>query len=152
MQTKPISNRSIIKKTESSMILNEITNRLTPLQRQKLGEVVRFGIVGALATLLQYAIYSVMLLWCSPSLSMTVGYVLSFIFNFVASTRFTFKVETNAKHGAGFALSHVVNYLLQMVTLHFFLWIGVSERLAPIPMFCICAPVNFVLVRFFLKK
>ena len=84
------------------MILNEITNRLTPLQRQKLGEVVRFGIVGALATLLQYAIYSVMLLWCSPSLSMTVGYVLSFIFNFVASTRFTFKVETNAKHGAGF--------------------------------------------------
>ena len=55
------------------MILNEITNRLTPSQRQKLGEVVRFGIVGALATLLQYAIYSVMLLWCSPSLSMTVG-------------------------------------------------------------------------------
>ena len=39
------------------MILNEITNRLTPSQRQKLGEVVRFGIVGALATLLQYAIY-----------------------------------------------------------------------------------------------
>ena len=140
------------KKIESSMILNEITNRLTPSQRQKLGEVVRFGIVGALATLLQYAIYSVMLLWCSPSLSMTVGYVLSFIFNFVASTRFTFKVETNAKHGAGFALSHVVNYLLQMATLHFFLWIGVSERLAPIPMFCICVPVNFVLVRFFLKK
>ncbi len=134
------------------MILNEITNRLTPSQRQKLGEVVRFGIVGALATLLQYAIYSVLLLWCSPSLSMTVGYVLSFIFNFVASTRFTFKVETNAKHGAGFALSHVVNYLLQMATLHFFLWIGVSERLAPIPMFCICVPVNFVLVRFFLKK
>ena len=124
------------------MILNEITNRLTPSQRQKLGEVVRFGIVGALATLLQYAIYSVMLLWCSPSLSMTVGYVLSFIFNFVASTRFTFKV----------ALSHVVNYLLQMATLHFFLWVGVSERLAPIPMFCICVPVNFVLVRFFLKK
>lgn len=152
MQTRPISNRSIIKKTESSMILNEITNRLTPSQRQKLGEVVRFGIVGALATLLQYAIYSIMLLWCSPSLSMTVGYVLSFIFNFVASTRFTFKVETNAKHGAGFALSHVVNYLLQMATLHFFLWLGVSERLAPIPMFCICVPVNFVLVRFFLKK
>ena len=50
------------------MILNEITNRLTPSQRQKLGEVVRFGIVGALATLLQYAIYSVMLLWCSPSI------------------------------------------------------------------------------------
>ena len=129
----------------------------------KLGEVIRFGIVGGLATLIQYGIYYGLIqlipssaskgdahLW--TSVAMTVGYVVSFIFNFIASTRFTFKVETNARHGAGFALSHVVNYLLQMATLNFFLWIGVSKTLAPIPMFCICVPVNFVLVRFFLKK
>ena len=141
-----------IKHITSRLGIDALLTRLTPQQRQKLGEVVRFGIVGVLATLLQYAIYTVLLLWCSPSLSMTVGYILSFIFNFIASTRFTFKVETNARHGAGFALSHVVNYLLQMATLNFFLWIGVSKTLAPIPMFCICVPVNFVLVRFFLKK
>ena len=140
-----------IKHITSRLGIDALLARLTPQQRQKLGEVVRFGIVGVLATLLQYAIYTVLLLWCSPSLSMTVGYILSFIFNFIASTRFTFKVETNARHGAGFALSHVVNYLLQMATLNFFLWIGVSKTLAPIPMFCICVPVNFVLVRFFLK-
>ena len=141
-----------IKHITSRLGIDALLARLTPQQRQKLGEVVRFGIVGVLATLLQYAIYTVLLLWCSPSLSMTVGYILSFIFNFIASTRFTFKVETKARHGAGFALSHVVNYLLQMATLNFFLWIGVSKTLAPIPMFCICVPVNFVLVRFFLKK
>ena len=141
-----------IKHITSRLGIDALLARLTPQQRQKLGEVVRFGIVGVLATLLQYAIYTVLLLWCSPSLSMTVGYILCFIFNFIASTRFTFKVETNARHGAGFALSHVVNYLLQMATLNFFLWIGVSKTLAPIPMFCICVPVNFVLVRFFLKK
>ena len=141
-----------IKHITSRLGIDALLARLTPQQRQKLGEVVRFGIVGVLATLLQYAIYTVLLLWCSPSLSMTVGYILSFIFNFIASTRFTFKVETNARHGAGFALSHVVNYLLQMATLNFFLWIGVSKTLAPIPMFCICVPVNFVLVRFYLKK
>ena len=141
-----------IKHITSRLGIDALLARLTPQQRQKLGDVVRVGIVGVLATLLQYAIYTVLLLWCSPSLSMTVGYILSFIFNFIASTRFTFKVETNARHGAGFALSHVVNYLLQMATLNFFLWIGVSKTLAPIPMFCICVPVNFVLVRFFLKK
>ena len=141
-----------IKHITSRLGIDALLARLPPQQRQKLGEVVRFGIVGVLATLLQYAIYTVLLLWCSPSLSMTVGYILSFIFNFIASTRFTFKVETNARHGAGFALSHVVNYLLQMATLNFFLWIGVSKTLAPIPMFCFCVPVNFVLVRFFLKK
>ena len=141
-----------IKHITSRLGIDALLARLTPQQRQTVGEVVRFGIVGVLATLLQDASYTVLLLWCSPSLSMAVGYIVSFIFNFIASTRFTFKVETNARHGAGFALSHVVNYLLQMATLNFFLWIGVSKTLAPIPMFCICVPVNFVLVRFFLKK
>jgi hypothetical protein len=61
-------------------------------------------------------------------------------------------VKANVKRGAGFAFSHVVNYLLQMVTLNFFLWLGLSKQIAPIPMFCICVPVNFLLVRFFLKK
>lgn len=132
--------------------MSEILRQLSPAQRQKLGEVVRFGIVGVLATALQYAIYWVLIHIMVPSLAMTVGYGLSFIFNFIASTRFTFKVEANAKRGAGFVLSHVVNYLLQMFTLHLFLWLGVSKTLAPIPMFCICVPINFVLVRFFLKK
>ena len=57
-----------------------------------------------------------------------------------------------ARRGAGFALSHAVNYLLQMATIQFFVWVGVPERLAPIPMFAICVPVNFLLVRFFLKR
>ncbi|MCI7475204.1 MAG: GtrA family protein, partial [Prevotella sp.] len=52
---------------------------------------------------------------------------------------------------AGFAFSHAVNYVLQMLTLNLFLWVGVPKQWAPIPMFCICVPVNFVLVRFFLK-
>lgn len=129
----------------------------------KLGEVVRFAIVGAAATLLQYAIYYGLIqfigvgvskadahLW--STVAMTVGYVLSFVFNFIASTRFTFRVKANARRGVGFLFSHVVNYTLQMLTLNFFLWLGVSRQLAPIPMFCICVPINFILVRFFLKR
>ncbi len=37
----------------------------------------------------------------------TIAYIVSFIFNFIASTRYTFKVKANAKRGAGFTLSHV---------------------------------------------
>lgn len=131
--------------------------------RRKLGEVLRFGIVGVLATLIQYAVYRGLIFFipadATPSrarllssLCMTAGYGVSFVFNFFASTRFTFRVEVNARRGAGFAFSHAVNYLLQMATLNFFLWIGLSKALAPVPMFCICVPVNFVLVRFFLKR
>ena len=121
-------------------------------RRQQLGEVIRFGIVGVLATLLQYAIYWVLIHWLAPTISMTIGYAISFAFNFVASTRYTFRVEASAKRGAGFALSHAVNYVLQMLMLNLAIWLGVSKQWAPIPMFCVCVPVNFLLVRVFLKK
>ena len=141
----------------------DMWSRLSDKQREALGEMVRFGIVGALATLLQYGIY-LFLVWLSPeslsraasqmwsSVIMTVGYVLSFFFNFFASTRFTFRVRANARRGAGFLFSHLVNYLLQMLTLNLFLFLGMARAWAPIPMFCICVPVNFILVRFFLKR
>ena len=145
------------------MRIKQIIDNLPPDRRTQLDEVVRFGIVGVTATLLQYGIYWLLIQLMSDDLpaarqhfwsraAMTVGYVVSFVFNFFASTRFTFRVKANAKKGAGFLFSHVVNYLLQMLTLNLFLWLGVPKALAPIPMFCICVPVNFLLVRFFLKR
>ena len=134
------------------MPIRDILNRLSDDNRRRLGEIMRFGVVGVAATLLQYAIYAVLLMWLDPSLSMSMGYAVSFVFNFMATTRYTFKVKANARRGAGFALSHAVNYMLQMVTLNLFLWFGVDKHLAPIPMFAICVPVNFILVRFFIKK
>ncbi|WP_276815969.1 GtrA family protein [Segatella maculosa] len=129
-----------------------ITNPLEPKHKQQIGEIVRFGIVGGVATLIQYGVYLLMLYAVSPTLSNTIGYAVSFLFNFVASTRYTFKVKTNARHGAGFALSHLINYGLQIVMLHLFMALGFSEKLAPVPMFCVCVPINFLLVRFFLKR
>lgn len=131
------------------MNINKLT---TTDHRQQIGEVIRFGIVGVLATLLQYAIYWLLIHWINPSVSLTIGYLVSFVFNFVASTRYTFKVKASAKRGAGFVFSHVVNYLLQMGTLNLFIFLGIPKQWAPVPMFCVCVPVNFLLVRFFLKK
>ena len=122
------------------------------ISKSQISEIVRFGIVGVLATLLQYAIYWLLIRWWPPTAAMTIGYAVSFVFNFVASTRFTFRVKASAKRGAGFAFSHAVNYVLQMLTLNLFLWLGVAKQWAPVPMFCICVPVNFLLVRFFLKR
>lgn len=139
------------------------TNPLNDAQCEKLGEVIRFGIVGVAATVLQYVFYRLFLLpipsavstvqlHLYSSIAMGAAYVLSFLFNFYASTHFTFKVKTNAKRGLGFAFSHGVNFSLQQLLLNFFLWTGMPEAWAPVPMFCICVPVNFLLVRFFLKR
>ncbi len=121
-------------------------------RRQRLGEVVRFGLVGTTASLVQYGVYLLMLHVAPAAVANTVGYAVSFLFNFYASTRFTFRVKANARRGAGFALSHGVNYLLQTVTLSLFILLGVPPKWAPVPMFCVCVPVNFLLVRFFLKR
>lgn len=134
------------------MQMKYTSDRLGTEKRKKFGEILRFGIVGAIAALLQYGVYLAMLIITSPGVANTIGYIISFIFNFIASTHYTFKVKANAKRGLGFALSHVVNYLLQTLTLLLFIYIGVPKAYAPIPMFCICVPVNFILVRYFLTK
>lgn len=132
--------------------MKDISSRLDSDTRQKLGEIFRFGVVGILATLIQYGVYLLLLRWAHAAVANTVGYAVSFLFNFYASTHFTFRVKANARRGAGFAVSHAANYLLQMGVLTSSIWLGVPQRLAPIPMFAICVPVNFLLVRFFLKR
>ena len=147
------------------MNIKEKYNQIDLAKRQKLGEVVRFAIVGGIATVLQYVIYLAampLLANLIPALgnsdhtlatvANTLAYILSFIFNFIASTRYTFKVKANAKRGAGFTLSHIVNYSMQTLCLNVFVGLGLAKQWAMIPTLCICIPVNFLLVRFFLKK
>ena len=132
--------------------MTDMINRLDEQQREKLGEIVRFGIVGIVATLIQAGTYCLLVGVLNYVVANTIAYIVSFLFNYIASTHYTFRVKSTAKRGAGFLLSHVVNYLLQTATLAFFVWMGMEKRLALIPMFCICVPVNFLLVRYFLKK
>lgn len=115
-------------------------------------EFIRFGIVGVIATAVHYGIYYVLLSVINPNVAFTIGYLLSFFMNFWLSAKFTFKAEATAKRGVGFALSHLVNYGLQMIVLNVSLKLGVPETLAPVPVYLICIPVNFLLVRFVFKK
>lgn len=122
------------------------------LDRERLGEIIRFGIVGVMAVAIQYSCYCLLNRWMHPEIANTIAYLISFCFNYVASTRFTFRVKSSAKKGAGFALSHVINYMMQQAFLALFLWLGMQKDLAMLPVFCICVPVNFLLVRVALKK
>ena len=137
----------------STMRMKAIIARLNSrLKGEAKGEMMRFAAVGSVAVLLQYALYWTLVHALNPTLSMTIAYLLSFLFNFFASSKYTFKVRVTARHGAGFALAHAVNYLLQVGTLNLFIALGIGKQLAPLPMFAVCVPVNFVLVRYFLKR
>ena len=125
---------------------------ISRLGGKSLGQVIRFGIVGVAATAIQAVLYQVLVGWLRAELANAIAYVVSFIFNYVASTRFTFRVKSSARRGAGFLLSHLINFPLQTLILHLSIRLGLTERWAMVPMFVITVPVNFLLVRFFLTR
>ena len=114
-------------------------------------EFIRFGIVGVVATAIHYGIYYILLKYINVNIAYTVGYLISFCINFWLSAKFTFKTEATAKRGVGFTLSHLVNYGLQLLVLNVSVFLGISKALAPIPVYLICVPINFLLLRLVFK-
>ncbi len=145
-------------------------------------QFLRFFVVGVGATLVQLLVY-----WAlnatfglteadgfALKVTLTVGYVVSFVGNYLVSLKWTFRTQGSAKKGAGFALSHLVNWGLQVLLLDLFRYLGLGSLLAwcmaqylpfvverfpelgnpasllLLPVLVIVVPTNFLLVRFFL--
>lgn len=115
-------------------------------------EFIRFAMVGVFATIIHYGIYYILLNLINVNIAYTIGYLISFCCNFWLSAKFTFKADPTTKRGLGFAISHLINYVLQMLVLNVSIKMGIPEPFAPIPVYAICIPVNFLLVRFVFKK
>lgn len=121
------------------------------IRKEIRGEIVRFVVVGTLATLIHYGVYLALLGHLADGVAYTAGYVISFVFNYVLSSRYTFRSRTSVRNGAGFCAAHGVNYLLHISLFHVWKWVGVPEWLVPVPVYAIAIPVNFVLVRLVFK-
>ncbi len=120
--------------------------------KKEFKEIIRFGIVGIIATIIHYGIYLALNLIIVSWIAYSIGYGISFLGNFYLSNRFTFKTKPTFKKGVGFGLSHFINYLLQVILLSVFIKLGMPDKYAPIPVFCIAVPINFLMVRFVLKS
>ena len=116
-------------------------------------EFFKFVIVGGLATIIHYTIYVILqFLKLQYNIAYTIGYFISFIFNFFASNYFTFNTKPDTNRGFRFLLAHIFNYSLQILLLNIYIYIGISNVIAPLLVFIISVPVNFLFVRFALKK
>ena len=115
--------------------------------KQLVKEFIRFGVVGVLATALHYGIYYLLQSCINVNIAYTTGYVISFVVNFYLTSYFTFGTAPSWKKLVGMGGAHLVNYLLHMVLMNLFLYVGVSNAWAPLPVFAIAIPVNFVFVR-----
>lgn len=110
------------------------------------------------------------------TLTYAAGYAVSFVANYMVSLRWTFKTEGSVSKGLGFAFSHLVNAGMHLGLLNLFraigagdalsmllIWLvpwlvdllpvlGRPESLLPLPVYVIVVPLNFLMVRFFLKR
>ena len=115
-------------------------------------EFIRFAIVGVVATGIHYGVYLLLLRWLNVNAAYSVGYVVSLCCNLLMTSFFTFREKITWRKTLGFLGSHGVNYVLHIVLLNLFLWLGITAQWAPVPVYCIVVPVNFFLVRTAFKK
>lgn len=131
---------------------NVTLGQMEIFNKKLFGQAIRFCIVGVMAVAIHYAIYLLLKQWIVNVVAFAIGYFISFIANFFMTAKFTFKKDATTKKGVGFLGAHIINFILQTSLLQLFLWLGVDENFAPIPVYCIAVPVNFMLVRFVFRK
>lgn len=128
------------------------------ISKDNIDEFLRFCLVGIIATAIHYGFYLFVIhifqiearLWTNIAYSL--GYLVSWCANLFLTARFTFHENVTVKRGVGFAASHGINYVLHILLLNLFLYLGLSQRWAPVPVYCIVVPINFILVRTVFKR
>lgn len=115
-------------------------------------QFIRFALVGVIATAVHYLIYLLLQKYIPINIAYTIGYVISFVLNFLLTSYFTFQSSPSFKKLLGMSGAHVINYLLQILFLNLFLWLGIPKEFAPFPVFCIVVPLNFFLLRFVFNR
>ncbi|MBP3354668.1 MAG: GtrA family protein [Bacteroidales bacterium] len=126
----------------------------TQSKKRHRGEVLRFAITGALVTFILYAVY-LPLSYIMPNyvgIAYSIGFIVSFITNFVLSNYYTFRTKPTIDRAILFCIVQFINYMLQIICFKFFIWIGVSNVWAPVPVWAFIFPINFLLMRVALKS
>lgn len=122
------------------------------VEKNNICEILRFGVVGVVATLIHYTIYWLLRQYIDYNIAYITGYVISFICNFFLTSYFTFRTKANIMRGVGFFCVHLFNMLFQIILLNVFVWMGIQQNVAPLFVFAIAIPIQFILVRFVFKN
>ena len=128
----------------------------------KYRSAVRFVLVGALGTGVQYGIYYLLLMvfqrqWPDvgilTSVAFTVGFVVEMVCNYFLTSYYTFRVKPSLKNIGGFLIGRALNYVIQLLFLHTMIWLQISEEWAGIIAIMLAGVINyFVLLPFFRQQ
>ena len=135
--------------------MSKVAEKIEALQARypKMGQFVRFCIIGTCAAGVHYGIYfGLQYLGVNLNVAYTAGYLISFVGNYIATNYFTFRTLPSWKNFLGFAGSHGINYVLHIALFNLFLWLGVHRLVAPPLVMLVAMLVQFTILRFVFKK
>lgn len=118
---------------------------------KSMSEIIRFGLVGVIATSLHYAIYWMLIKDLTVNIAYTIGYGLSFLCNYYLSSVFTFKVHPTFTRLYRFGISHILNWVVQIILLNFFLFVDLSKKWVPFPVLLCSFPICYLMTRYAIK-
>ena len=123
---------------------------------------VRFTVVGAIGTAMQYGIYYVFLAlferYCPDlhgyvTLAFARGCCVEMVSNYLLTRFYTFRSKPCLKNAGGFLVGRAVNYVVQIAFLHLLILFTMPEEWAGIAAIALAGIVNyFVLMPFFKEQ
>ena len=135
---------------------------LTGLLPKKYRSAVRFVLVGAIGTGVQYGIYYILLgvfqykwpdVGVLTSLAFTIGFVIEMVLNYFMTSFYTFRVRPSLKNAGGFIIGRTLNYFIQIGLLNILIWLHMSEEWAGLTAIALAGVINyFVLLPFYKDK
>lgn len=114
----------------------------------KLWQFMRFCVNGAVSAGIHYGVYVLAMQLIQIDIAYSVGYVVSFIYNYFMTCYWTFHARPTWMRLLGFSGSHAVNYLIHVVLFHLLTQWGVHRLLAPVLVLMVVVPTNFLILRF----
>ena len=115
---------------------------------------LRFAAVGAVATGINYPTYSLLILQFEellPEIAYVGAFCVSIVCNFILSSYFTFGVRPTWARAAKFLTAHLINLANELILLRLWIWIGIPKLYAPLCVFLVAFPINYLMVRFALR-
>ncbi|MFJ9644825.1 GtrA family protein [Streptomyces sp. NPDC101206] len=115
---------------------------------EQLGQIFRFGLVGAVNTGTFFGIYLLLHPWMPYFLAYTLAFLLAMVGSFFMNTYFTYRTRPTWKKFLLFPLTNVTNYVIQSAGLYALVtWAGMDTRIAPLVAAVVAIPFTFLLSR-----
>ncbi|MFK0045771.1 GtrA family protein [Streptomyces sp. NPDC090741] len=114
----------------------------------QLGQILRFGLVGAVNTGTFFGIYLLLHPWMPYFLAYSLAFLLAMVGSFFMNTYFTYRTRPTWKKFLLFPLTNITNYVIQSVGLYALVtWAGLDTRIAPLVAAVVAIPFTYLLSR-----